>query len=373
MAHQIERVLLTHLQVPLRGSESRPGETRVVLRDVYLVLLETGDGLVGIGECCPPIGDESAVESCWLALAERLLPPLFGRQIDALGDIPPLLAREAALPTAALAGVETAAWDLVGQAHQRCLASLLGASDARIEVGVEPSVGFGVQPTIVDLLRAIEPHHEEGIRAFNIGIAPGSDVEFVAAVAQHYPRCALGVDCGGRFGREHHDLFQRLDELDPLWIERPYSGGDIAGLAALQEDLVSPICLDATDTAAIERGACRLARLQVQTVGGLAAARRVHDELQQRNVACRVDTTPELGIGLAQGIALASLPNCKDPSGLAPTARWFLDDIVKPPIELELEPATPARFRVSTRPGVGHVIDWARVRQHQVRQREWPV
>jgi O-succinylbenzoate synthase len=369
MAHQIDRVLLTHLQVPLRKSVPRAGESRVVLRDAMLVLLQTSDGLSGVGECCPPLGHATAVVTCWSALVDRLLPPLLGRCISDLDDIPPLLPASHAAPPAARAGVETAAWDLVGQAHRNSIAGLLGASAARIEVGVEPSVGFCPQATIVDLLRAIEPHHDEGIRAFNIGIAPGSDVEFVAAVAQHFPRCTLGVDCGGRFGRRHLELFRRLDELDLVWIERPYPDNDIAGLASLQEVLVSPICLDATDTAAIERGACRLARLQIQVAGGLAAARRVHDELQERNVACRVDTSPELGIGLAQGIALAAMPNCKDPSGLAPAARWFLDDVVRPPIELE--PATPARFRVSTRPGVGHVIDWPRVHQHQLREHEW--
>jgi O-succinylbenzoate synthase len=369
MAHQIDRVLVTHLQVPLRDSPALGGESKVVLRDVLLVVLETADGLVGVGECSPPLGQESATSACWSALSETMLPPLLGRPIDGVADIPQLLAHARGSPAAALAGVETAAWDLVGHLHSSSLASLLGASEARIAVGVEPSVGFGVYPTVVDLLRAIEPHHQEGIRAFNIGVTPGCDFEFVAAVAQHFPRCAIGIDCGGRFCREYHDALRRIDELDPVWIERPYADDDLDGLVALQEALVNPICLDATAFPAIERGACRMARLQVQAAGGLTAARRLHDELEQRDIACRVDTTPELGIGLASAIALAALPNCKDPSGLAPTARWFLDDIVKPPIELDT--CVPARFRVPTLPGVGHVIDWPRVHQHTVRQREW--
>src|SRR5260370_14019329 len=42
---------------------------------------------------------------------------------------------------------------------------------------------------------------------------------------------------------------------------------------------------------------------------------------------------PELGVGQAQGIHLASLANCKYPTDIEPSARWFVDDYVVPLIE----------------------------------------
>ena len=55
---------------------------------------------------------------------------------------------------------------------------------------------------------------------------------------------------------------------------------------------------------------------------------------------------PELGVGQAQGIHLAALANCKYPTDIEPSARWFVDDYVVPPIELSapgLLTSRPAR------------------------------
>jgi O-succinylbenzoate synthase len=375
MARTIIQASLTHLQVALKAPQAIGDGSRTSLRDSILVALETRDGRVGVGECAPPpdVGDPAAaIAGCWDDLAGRLLPGLLGRAVESIDDIQSAIRLDdgRACHPSAVAGAETACWDLVGQAHKIGLAALLGASEARIAMGVEPSVRLGVLPTVVDLLRAIEPHRSEGVRAFVVSITPGSDLEFVSAARDHCAECLIAVDAGGHFGRSDAVLFRELDALDPLWIERPYAPDDVDGLVALQKELITPICLDATHAEAIRRGACRMARLEIQRAGGLGPALRLHDFCRDHNVGCRVETTPELGVGLAQAIALASLPNCKDPSGLAPAARWFLDDIVKPPIELD-DDDLAGRFRVSLRPGLGHVVDWSRVQPHQVRQETW--
>jgi O-succinylbenzoate synthase len=75
---------------------------------------------------------------------------------------------------------------------------------------------------------------------------------------------------------------------------------------------------------------------------------------------------PELGLGQAFGIHLGTLGNCKYPTDVEPSARWFVDDYVVPPLEL----SSPGLFSVPARPGVGHQADPAKVRRYQVRQTE---
>jgi O-succinylbenzoate synthase len=76
---------------------------------------------------------------------------------------------------------------------------------------------------------------------------------------------------------------------------------------------------------------------------------------------------PELGIGQAHGIQLATLANCKYPSDLEPSTRWFVDDYVVPTIEL----AGAGLLAVPDRPGLGYVVDPLKVRRYRVRQQEF--
>jgi O-succinylbenzoate synthase len=76
---------------------------------------------------------------------------------------------------------------------------------------------------------------------------------------------------------------------------------------------------------------------------------------------------PELGIGQAQGIHLAALANCKYPTDIEPSARWFVDDYVVPRLEL----SGPGLLPVPTRPGLGYQVDPAKIRRYQVQHREF--
>lgn len=368
MTRPIARVGLARLNVPLKGPYPTASGDRTE-RPTILVAIETEDGLVGVGECSPPLETSSdpILADCWDDLAEGMVPSLLGRTIDDPDGIASLSASWIDRRRSAAAGAETACWDLLGQQTHQGLAELLGASEARIEAGVESGLSVGLQPTVVDLVRAIEPHLAEGYRRLTLAIAPGRDLKFVEAVLQHYPDLLLAIDAGGRFGREHAEIFRRLDEAQPLLIVEPYPADDIEGLAALQADLATPICLDATATEAIRRGACRMARLTVQQAGGLGPARALHDSCAEHGVACCVSSSPELGVGLAQAIHLATLPNCKDPADVAPPLRWFVGDVVVPPIEHD----SPGQFLVPARPGLGHLLDPVQLRRYQVRHEEW--
>jgi O-succinylbenzoate synthase len=222
-------------------------------------------------------------------------------------------------------------------------------------------------------LKAIENHLGEGYRRVKIKIAPGQDIELVRAVRQHFGDIELMVDANGAYTIDDIDVFRTMDEYDLLMFEQPLAADDLDGLAALQAAVTTPVCLDETAETperaaeAIRRGACRIVNIKIQRVGGLGPALALHDLCYENGVACWVGTMPELGVGQAQGIHLAALANCKYPTDIEPSARWFVDDYVTPLIEL----ATPGILHVPTRPGLGYHVDPAKVRRYQVQHREF--
>ena len=146
-------------------------------------------------------------------------------------------------------------------------------------------------------------------------------------------------------------------------FEQPMKAADLDGLARLQQAVTTPVCLDESaetheQTAeAIRRGACRIVNLKIQRVGGLGPARAIHDLCHQHGIACWVGSMPELGIGQAFGIHLATLANCKYPTDVEPSARWFVDDYVVPALELvgagSFQRPRSTRCGVPGRPGQG--------------------
>jgi O-succinylbenzoate synthase len=60
------------------------------------------------------------------------------------------------------------------------------------------------------------------------------------------------------------------------------------------------------------------------------------------------------------------MPNIRYPTDIEPSARWFVDDYIEPPLELGF----PGRFRVPTRPGLGFLVDAARLQRHALETAE---
>jgi o-succinylbenzoate synthase len=367
----IERVVLTHLQIPLKESFRISGG-EVAIKDAILVTVETSSG-IGHGESSPMASgfgySTDTPDGCWDDLRNTIAPSLMGRTVNSTAEIAGLASTWAGSRFAA-AGAENALWDLLGQAHHATIAQMLGAIDEQISLGVESGLAVGLCASIVELLKTIETHLAEGYRRVKIKIKPGSDVELVRAVRQHFGEVPLMVDGNGAYTAADLDVFRELDEFDLLMLEQPMKASDLDGLARLQEAVSTPVCLDETaetleQTAeAIRRKACRIVNLKIQRVGGLGPARAIHDLCYQRGIACWVGSMPELGLGQAHGIHLATLANCKYPTDIEPAARWFVDDYVVPPLEL----SAPGLFAVPTRPGLGFQIDAAKVRRYQVRQ-----
>jgi O-succinylbenzoate synthase len=368
MIGPVERVTLTHLRIPVKEPFLIDGET-CPARDAIVVAVAC-EGSIGLGECSPAaVVAAGSADDCWNALANEVAPTLLGRSFASIDDVASTSASWR-VNCSARTGAETACWDLFSQSRHESVAEMLGASSEQLEMGVDSGLAVGLYPTVVDLLEAIEVHLAEGYRRVKIAIRPGRDVDLVRAVRRQFGDISLMVDAGAAYGVDDLEIFRELDDFDLLMFEQPMAADDLDGMAALQKEVLTPVCIDESarsvdDVAeAIRRGACRIVNLRIQRMGGFGPALAAHDLCLQQGIACWVGTTPELGIGQAQGLHLAALPNCRYPTDIEPSARWFVDDYIVPRIEM----VTPGILHVPARAGLGYQLDQSKVKRYQVRR-----
>ena len=70
---------------------------------------------------------------------------------------------------------------------------------------------------------------------------------------------------------------------------------------------------------------------------------------------------PELGIGCAQGAALATLDHCLFPTDVEASLRWFTDDLTDPLLTVE-----GGLLKLPEAPGLGYRVDERKLERYAV-------
>jgi O-succinylbenzoate synthase len=224
------------------------------------------------------------------------------------------------------------------------------------------------------LLADIRRYLGDGYRALKIKIKPGWDIEPVRAVRAEFGGLPLHVDANAAYTLDDLPVFQELDKHGLAMIEQPLHYDDIVDHAKLQAAIDTPVCLDESAHSlahvrqAIELESCRIINIKIQRVGGLANAQAMHDLCYDHGIPCWVGCMPESGIGHAQGLALAALPNCVYPTDIEATARFYLEDITRPPVTV----AGDGTIAVPTGPGLGVEVDEEAIARLQVTRVSFP-
>jgi O-succinylbenzoate synthase len=329
---KIEAVELHHIFLPL----VHPFETsfgRETTRPCVLVSVHS-EGLIGWGECTAGSGPwyaSETVETAWHILRDFLVPLVLGQDIHTPAQVVELFARVRGHQMAR-AALENAVWDMLAQAAGLSLATMLGGQQERVPVGVS----VGIEPTLEEQLAQVAQFVEQGYRRVKLKIKPGWDVQVVRAVRERWPDILLQVDANSAYTLEHLPVLQELDQFNLLLIEQPLHYEDIVEHARLQASLSTPICLDESIHSpeharwALDSDACRVINIKVGRVGGLTAARQIHDLCAARGVPVWCGGMLETNIGRATNVALATLPNFTLPGDISASARYFQQDIAEP-------------------------------------------
>jgi len=361
----IREARLVRVSVPMT-EPFRISSGAVDRKDALLVQLSDGEAF-GWGESSAMSGSFYSIEtpeSCQRELLERLLPATVGRGSESIEEFNLHLETLSSSRFARVA-LETAAWELVARQRGVSLRQLLGVPDRPIPSGL----AVGLYDSEAELCAAIARYWGDGYQRLKIKIKRGQDVALVKAVRREFGDIPLFVDANADYTREDFQVFEQLDEYGLMMFEQPLAKDDLEGSALLQQRVHTPVCLDESiETAAdarraIELGSCRIVNLKLQRVGGFLEGLQVCQVCQEHGIPLWMGTMPELGVGSAQALALASHPGFVFPTDVEPSHRWYLDDVVRPEIRLEQGCLT-----VPEGPGLGYEVDESKVAQYAVGQ-----
>ena len=351
---RIERIELRVVRLPLvRFFETSFG--RIDDRTFVVVTVEDG-GAVGVGECVAdahPFYSSETTVTAWHIIGDFIAPIVLGRDFAHPREVFDALAVIRG-HNMAKAAVEMAAWDLFARQQGRPLSTLLGG----VRPAIESGVSIGIQPDVEQLLERVQVELAAGYRRVKIKIKPDWDVEPTRRVRERFGDVPLMVDANAAYSVGDAPHLQALDRFDLMMIEQPLDYDDVRDHAVLQKQLRTPICLDESlhsvhvAEAALDSGACGVINIKPGRVGGHQQAIRLHDLAARHRVPVWHGGMLESGIGRAHNIHLSTLPNFTLPGDVAASARYFVPDLIDPPIEVRSD----GTILVPTDPGIGVTI-----------------
>ncbi|WP_066912268.1 o-succinylbenzoate synthase [Millisia brevis] len=349
LIHHVEaRVLDMPLRLPFRTSQSLEVSRRAIL---IRVDTDRGPGWADLAVEDHPIFGHEFIESTRLALRTVLVPALAGevsgaRVAAALGRV--------AGHRAAKSALEMAILDAQLRASGLSLSEYLGGTRDRVRVGVS----IGITETVDELIGLVEGYLADGYSRIKLKVQPGWDEILIGRV-----RAAIGddvelqVDGNGAYTSADVAHLARFERYGLTMLEQPFPTADLRSHIRLAAATSVPVCLDesigsaAEALAAIESGACSVVNIKPARVGGYLEARRIHDVCAAASIPVWCGGMLESGVGRAQNLALASLPNFLLASDISATDRYFARDIT------ERFDLVDGALPVPTGPGSGVTVD----------------
>jgi O-succinylbenzoate synthase len=326
-----------------------------------------GEGVTGWGESVAegtPYYSYETVPTAWHILRDFLIPSVLGKELSGINDAIESYSRVRG-HMMAKAGLEAALWDAFSKARGVSLSEMLGGTRKNVDVGVS----IGIQSDEKVLIDKVEGYLKEGYKRIKIKIAPGNDIQFVAALRREFPGLLLQVDANSAYTLNDIDLFRKMDDYKLILIEQPLGYEDIFDHSKLQHEIKTPVCLDESihsldDTrAAIELDSCRIINIKPGRVGGFTESKLIHDYCASKNIPVWHGGMLESGIGRAGNVALASLPNFTLPGDISASKRYYKEDIVEP--EFVVNP--DGTMDVPVKPGIGVEVNMSALKKVTVR------
>ncbi|WLR50319.1 o-succinylbenzoate synthase [Bacillus tianshenii] len=351
---EIRKITLHHIEMNLKMPFAASYGT-ITKRPFIIVEMEDEEGQTGWGECAAfavPWYTEETINGAWHILEDVFIPEVFqkplGRPEDLLEELS--LYKRNYMAKSAL---DEAVWDLFAKRQKKPLAEVIGGKRKQVKAGVV----VGIQP-VSDMLKAIDEYLAQGYERVKVKIKPGKDREILAPIRERFPNLPLMADANSSYTLNDIEDLQALDEYNLLMIEQPLGFDDIIEHSLLQKQIQTPICLDESITSyesakkAVQLGGCKVVNLKIGRVGGITAAKRIHDLCKEHNIPVWCGGLLESGIGRAHNVAISTLDNFVYPGDLSASSRYWEQDIVKP--EWTVQNGT---MQVPDQHGIGVIVD----------------
>ncbi len=350
------------------------------------------DGAEGWGECAALADDTYDVEDAagaFRVLTTAGVPRLTAHLGTVGGRLPTpgrcaAVLREGGCGPLASATVEMAVGDAHLRAAGQSFASLVAGKTGKSGASPPVPVGgvLGMSTDVGELLEAADRLVAEGVSRLKVKIAPGRDVEPLAALRDRYPDLALQGDANGSYVGDPAGPPRALDELDLACIEQPLGVGDLDGHARLAASRSTPICLDeslhsaATVRQALALGACSVVCVKPARLGGIGQALEACEIATEQGAPLWIGGMFESGYGRAANAAIATGPGRWLPGDLGRPSGYLARFVTEDPVYVRGGnggiPAQggPLQLVVPTGPGLGRAPDTAGLRPW-CRERRW--
>ncbi|MFM7317781.1 MAG: o-succinylbenzoate synthase [bacterium] len=358
----IDRIELHRVRLPLVRPFRTSSAYRTHIEHILIRLIDENgaDGWGEIATAIDPFYNSETTGTAWHLTRDFLGPMVIGKVWSDVRQFRELYGKVKG-NRFARSGLEMAAWDLVGRNTGKSLRELLGGTRQEVEVGVS----LGIENDISRLLNQVEKFVAEGYKRVKLKIAPGWDLEPVRAVREKWPNLPLQVDANSAYSLNEIDHLKRLDEFQLLLIEQPLADDDILDHAELAKQLNTPICLDESlhhlgDVAnALKYNCCKVVNIKVSRVGGLEESRKIAEYCFARGFPVWCGGMHEFGLGRAANLAIASLPGFTLPGDTSGSDKYWVKDIIDPPVIVERGLA-----KVPEGPGLGVNLVMERVAKY---------
>lgn len=339
-------------------------------RDFLVLEAQDQDGTIGWGESVAfhsPWYNEETLQTNWHMLEDFLIPLLLNKEIHHPDEVSKLFA-PIRKNNMAKSTIEGAVWDIYAQQTNQSLASALGGTRDKIEVGIS----IGIQQSIEELVELVDGYVKEGYKRIKVKIKPGWDVEVMRILRDTFPDVAMMADANSAYRLEDAELLKQMDAFNLTMIEQPLASDDIIDHAQLQKMLETPICLDESIHSledarkAVELGSTKIINIKIGRVGGLTEAKKIHDYCEANGIPVWCGGMLESGIGRAHNVALTTLSNFTLPGDTASSNRYWDKDIIKPEVVSE-----NGYINVPQAAGIGYEIDREAVESFTVAKKHY--
>lgn len=386
---KIARVDARWLQCPIPPDRQHVSDFgRLTAFDTTLIRVETECGLIGCGEAKAAVGSAGGCAQLVTCVEDDLRPMLIGedpRRITRLwerlyngtradyalsrGRAFPGLGRRG-LSIAAIGGVDTALWDLLGRSFDVPVVQLLGGA-CRDSMPCYASGGWADEGEIGEQLNGYVSRGFDAVK-MRVGVMDGSIDASIARVRA--ARAAIGsdvklmCDAHGTCGVPEAKRFCRgVEDCNLYWFEEPCGPDNLAGTAEVRASTSIPIALGESEFTrfdirdAIDRRAADVLQPDVAIIGGVTEAMRIAHLCD----AYQLELAPHLwgsAFSFMAGLSVAFASPAACILEYALGGNPMLHDLVVETIAPE-EGVLPA----PTAPGLGVTPDWAFVEAYTVR------
>ena len=324
---------------------ARPLETaygELLERELVLLRLRGGDGVVGWGEAAPlePY-DGVPLEAVREALA--VYEPILRAGDDVPGGALLDACRDAADLPQALAAVDLALWDRAGNREGRPVSELISdepAASVRVNATIAAEDRAGAAAAAAAAARA-------GYSCVKVKVGLGDDAGRVAAVrAAAGPQMELRLDANGAWGVD--EAVATIEALAPAGlelVEEPVHG--VEAMREVRDRVAVRVAMDETSaepgslTASVADAVC----LKVSRCGGISGLLAQAALVRASGADVYLSSTFDGPLGIAAAVHCAA--------ALRPSAACGLGTLELFSEELEVLPVTEGEIAVPEAPGLG--------------------